>query len=175
MREPASIRRVLDVEELASRRAVLAGAVDPASMPRLLELVTARPGEIAYHIEFTRHVSRRPKMLGHVEGVLPLVCQRCLGRLDWSFDTRFEIVVVDSERVETGGLDALVCSSGRIELARVIEDELLLALPNAPVHPHGACEAPPIRVSGEQPRSLRPSPFSALRALHPRHGRERSN
>ena len=85
MPEPASIRRVLDVEELASRRAVLAGFVDPASMSRLLEVVTARPGEIAYRIEFTRDVSRRPKMLGHVEGMLPLTCQRCLERLDWSW------------------------------------------------------------------------------------------
>ena len=172
MREPARVRRVLDVEELASRRAVLAGVVDPASMPRLLEVVTARPGEIAYRIEFIRDVSSRPKMLGHVEGMLPLVCQRCLERLDWSFDTRFESLMVDSERDETGGLDALVCTDGRIELELVIEDELLLALPSAPVHPHGACEAPPIRAAGEQPRSRRSSPFSALRALRSNHGRE---
>ena len=172
MRNSAGIRRVLDVEELASRRAVLDGVVDPASMTRLLEVVTARPGEIAYRIEFTRDSTGRPKMLGHVEGVLPLICQRCLERLDWSIDARFESLVVDSERGETGGLDALTCTDGRIELRLVIEDELLLALPNAPVHPYGACEAPRVGAAREQPRSRHSSPFSALRALRSDQGRE---
>ena len=55
-------------------------------------------------------------MIGHVEGMLPLVCQRCLERLDWFFDTRFESLVIDNEREEAAGLDAVVCSGGRIEL-----------------------------------------------------------
>ena len=175
MREPASIRRLLDVEELASQRAILDGVADPASMPRLLEIVTTRPSAIAYRIEFAWDVSRRPKMIGQVEGVLPLICQRCLERLDWFFDTRFESVVIDNEQEETGGLDAVVCSGGRIELEPIIEDELLLALPSAPVHPRGSCVAPPIRAASEQPRSRRSNPFSALRALRAHHGREQSN
>jgi uncharacterized protein len=175
MREPASIRRLLDVEELASQRAILAGVVDPASMPRLLEIVTTRPSAIAYHIEFARDVSRRPKLIGHVEGILPLICQRCLERLDWFFDRRFESVVIGNEQEETGGLDAVVCSGGRIELEPIVEDELLLALPNAPVHPRGSCEAPPIRGAREQPRSRHSNPFSALRELRAHHDRKQSN
>ena len=175
MQGPASTQRLLDVEELASRRAILAGVVDPVSMPRLLEVVTTRPGAIAYRIEFAWDVSRRPKMIGHVEGMLPLVCQRCLERFDWFLDTRFESLVIDNGRGETAGLDAVVCSGGRIELEPIIEDELLLALPNAPVHPRGSCEAPPIRAAREQPRSGRSNPFSALRALRARHGRDQSS
>lgn len=175
MQEPASTRRLLDAEELASRRAILTGVVEPESMPRLVEVVTTTPGPIAYRIEFKWDASRRPKMIGHVEGMLPLICQRCLERLDWLVDTRFESLVIDSEQEVTGGLDAVVCSSRRIELELIIEDELLLALPNAPVHPLGSCEAPPIRAAREQPPSRRSNPFSALHALRPHHGRERSN
>ena len=175
MREQAGGRRSLDVEELASRRAVLAGVVEAESLPRLLEVVTARPGAVAYRIEFTRDVSGRPKMSGHVEGVLPLVCQRCLDRLDWSFDARFESVVVGDAQEDTGGMDAVTCSGGRIELDPVIEDEILLALPNAPVHPRGSCDAPPHRAARRQPPSRRSSPFSALRTLWSNHGREPSN
>ena len=171
MREPAGIRRVLDVEELASRRAVLAGHADPLSMPRLLEVASTTPSAIRYRIEFVQDSSRRPMMVGHAEGTLPLLCQRCLERLEWSFGTTFESLLVDSEQEEAGGLDALVCSGGRIELERLIEDEVLLALPNAPVHPHGACEAPPIRTTGERPRPRHDGPFSALRVLRSNHGR----
>ena len=103
---------------------------------------SSRPGRARLRTTSSSHGTSRDgrRCSDTWRGVLPLICQRCLERFDWSFDTRFETVVVDSGQVETGGLDALVCSSGRIELARVIEDELLLALPNAPVHPHGACE-----------------------------------
>ena len=72
------------------------------------------------------------------------------------------------------GQDVVICPGGRLELESVIEDELLLALPNAPVHAHGSCEAPPVRNADAQLPSPRFSPFSALDALRSRHGRERS-
>ena len=174
MRESASTRQFLDVEELASRRAILAGFVDPVSMPRLLDVVTATPSSIVYRIEFTWDVSGRPKMAGRVEGMLPLICQRCLEELDWYFDTRFETLVIGNEQEETNGRDAAVCSGGRMELEPMIEDELLLALPNAPVHARGSCEAPPIPATSEQPPSRPGNPFSALHALRSYHGRKRS-
>ena len=175
MREPAGIRRFLDVEELASQRAILDGVFDPESLPRLLEVVTARPSAIAYRIEFAWDVSRRPKMTGEVKGMLPLICQRCLERLDWYFDTVFESLVIDNEQEEPGDVDAVVRSGGRIALEPIVEDEVLLALPNAPVHPHGSCEAPRNQATRERPPSRRSNPFSALRALRPDHGREQSN
>ncbi len=176
MRERGGGRRSLDVEDLAARRAVLAGVVEAESLPRLLEVVTAGLGAVAYRIELTRDdVSGRPKMNGHVRGGLPLVCQRCLDRLDWSFDARFESVVVEDGRDDTGGPDAVTCSGGRIELETVIEDEILLALPNAPAHPRGSCEAPSFRAAREPPPSRRSSPFAALSALRPDRGPEPSS
>ena len=175
MRESASTRRFLEVAEFASRRAVLDGFVDPVSMPRLLQVVTTRPDAIAYRIEFARDASGRPWMIGHVEGMLPLTCQRCLDRLDWYFETRFESIVVSDEKEETNGRDAVVCPGGWVELEPMIEDELLLALPSAPVHPHGSCEAPPVRAAGVQPPSRRSNPFSVLSALRTRPGREGSS
>ena len=171
----ASARRLLDVEELASRRAVIAGLVEAESMPRLLDVVSKTPRAVAYRIEFTRDTSRRPKMIGRVDGMLPLVCQRCLGSLDWRFDMKFESLLVANDREEANVQDAVVCSGGRIALEPMIEDELLLAMPNAPVHPHGACEAPPIRVTNDCSSSTRFKPFSALRALQVRRRGEQSN
>lgn len=175
MRESASTRQFPDVEELASQRAILAGFADPVSMPRLLDVVTTTPSPIAYRIEFTWDASGRPKMIGRVEGMLPLLCQRCLETLDWYFETRFETLVIGNEQEETNGRDAVVCSGGRIELEPMIEDELLLALPNAPVHARGSCEAPPIRATSEQPSSRPGNPFSALHALRSHHDREQSS
>ena len=172
--QPAIPQRRRDVEELASRGAVLTGSVEPASMPRLLEVVAEPPAPIAYRIAFTRDAAGRPGMAGRVEGTLPLVCQRCLGRLDWSFDTRFESLLVGDESEDTDGRDAVVCPGGRIALEPVIEDELLLALPGAPAHAQGSCEAPPVRAGGGAPPARPPSPFSVLRTLRSDQGRARS-
>ena len=172
---PASTRRLLEVEALASRGVVLTGSVEPASMPRLLEVVAEPSAPIAYRIAFARDAAGRPGMAGRVEGTLPLVCQRCLDRLDWSFDARFESLLVGDEREDTDGQDAVVCPGGRIALEPVIEDELLLALPGAPVHARGSCEAPPVRAAGGAPPARPPSPFSILRTLRSGHGRGRSS
>ena len=116
-------------------------------------------------------------MAGRVEGTWPLACQRCLGDLDWRFDVKFETLVLGSEDDETIEQDVVVCPGGRISLEPMIEDELLLALPNAPVHPHGSCEAPPVRAGGGRTGSgriadgegpgQRSNPFSVLRTLRP--------
>ena len=171
---PASARRLLEVEDLASRGAVLTGSVEPASMPRLLEVVAEPPAPIAYRIAFAHDAAGGPGMTGRLEGTLPLVCQRCLERFDWSFDTRFESLLVGDESEDTGARDAVVCPGGRIALERVIEEELLLALPGAPVHARGSCRAPPVRAAGGAPPARPPSPFSILRTLRPDHGRDRS-
>ena len=170
-----------NVEELASRQAVLSGFVEPASMPRLVEAATKPPPAVAYRIEFTRDVGGRPRVIGRVEGMWPLVCQRCLGDLDWRFDVKFESLVLGSEDEDANEQDVVVCPGGRVMLEPMIEDELLLALPNAPVHPHGSCEAPPIRPGrrpgsgpgrGEERPAQRSNPFSVLRALRSDHGAE---
>lgn len=175
--QPAIPRRCPDVEELASRRAVLAGFVESASMPRLMEIAAKPPPAVAYRIEFARDTRGRPRMIGRVEGTWPLVCQRCLGDLDWRFDVEFETLVFGGEGGEALEQDAVVCPGGRITLEPVIEDELLLSLPNAPVHPHGSCRAPPIRTDAGRAGSERAAdaerpgersnPFSVLRALRP--------
>lgn len=174
MRKSASTRRFLDVEELASRQACLSGLVEPVLMPRLLEVVASTPSAIAYRIEFTRDASGRPRMRGRVEGMLPLVCQRCLEEIEWPIETGFKSLAIGSEHEETRGLDAVICSGGRLDLESVIEDELLLALPNSPAHAYGSCEPPPIRDAGEQPALRRTNPFTALHALRSHRGRERS-
>ena len=114
-------------------------------------------------------------MIGRVEATLPLVCQRCLDGFDLHLDTRFESLLLGENQAEMHGQDVVVCPDGRLALESVIEDELLLALPSAPVHAYGSCEAPPVRdPDGQSPSLHSTNPFSALHALRSGHGRERS-
>ena len=174
---PASTRRLLDVEDLATRGAVLTGSIEPGSMPRLLEVVAEPPApdRIPHRVHARRGGGARG-WPGAWKARLPLVCQRCLDGLGWRFEVRFESLVIGDEHTEgTDEWDAVVCPEGRIALAPVIEDELLLALPGAPVHAHGSCEAPPFRAGNEALPAQPANPFSALRTLHSHPDRDPSS
>ena len=133
-------------------------------MRRLLDIAATPPRAIAYHIEFTWDIIGRPRIEGRVEGTVRLVCQRCLEEFDWSVVTEIDAVVVDEEK-DANERDTVVGNDGRIVLETVIEDELLLALPNAPIHPFGTCDAPPVQDTGDPGAVERSSPFAALEAL----------
>ena len=169
-------RRLLDVEELATRQAVLTGFVEAATMKRLLQIATVLPPGIAYRIEFAWDASERPRMRGRVDGTVRVMCQRCLDELDWRVDAAIDAVIVCDESETAVGQDAVVRTDGGIMLEAVIEDELLLELPSAPVHPPGSCEAPSLRSAGETGEPSPPAranPFAVLEALREDRNRRR--
>lgn len=102
----------------------------------------------------------------HVTGTLLLSCQRCLEavRFDLDIVSHLELVPGDSElsqdELEDDTRDFLPVAGG-IELAELVEDEVLLALPVAPRHER--CGLPGAAGVGE-----RNTPFAVLAGLRGR-------
>jgi uncharacterized protein len=102
---------------------------------------------------------------------LPLVCQRCLQPVDTPLQAdRWFRFVADEETAaledEEAEEDVLV-SSHDFDLRELVEDELLMDIPFAPVHE--VCPAP-VPMSAADPDfdaagQERPNPFAALEAL----------
>ncbi len=69
---------------------------------------------------------------------LGLVCQRCLETVSWPIEARLAVAIVeneaDSARVAPP-FEPVLLVDGAVPLWEVIEDELLLAIPIAPMHP----------------------------------------
>ena len=62
-------------------------------------------------------------------------------------------------------------TSAPLDAMTLIEDELLLSLPFAPMHPEAQCPAPAQALeSGGEPERNTPSPFARLAALKKRSG-----
>ncbi|MBL8199358.1 MAG: DUF177 domain-containing protein [Chromatiales bacterium] len=75
-----------------------------------------------------------------VTGSVPLVCQRCLGLLEWpvSVDVRLTMVRDDQEAgVLAEPFDTVLLADGDLLPEQVVEDEVLAALPLAPKHADG--------------------------------------
>jgi uncharacterized protein len=97
---------------------------------------------------------------------VPLQCQRCLGPLAQPLEVdRHFLFVADedeAERLDEESEHDVLVLQPRLNLAELLEDELILALPIVPRH-EGDCPEP-LRPAGEDDAG-RPHPFAALAAL----------
>ena len=93
-------------------------------------------------------------------------CQRCLEAVPVDLGTDFAVVAVTGE-AEAARLgirdDVLELDTGEPTLADVIEDELILALPQRPCARRKCEKAPPLAYPPDTER--RDNPFGALAAL----------
>ena len=157
-------------------RAVEAGAEFRGSLPlarmaRLREVLRESAGEARFRLAFSRDLEGRGVLGGEIEARLVLTCQRCLEALEFPVLTTLDLVLVsglDEAGLLPEDLDPLLVPAEPLRLADLIEDELLLALPQIPRHEPGACPAGGGRwtaVSDEQRAGEGANPFAVLGTL----------
>ncbi|MFN3544915.1 MAG: YceD family protein [Thiobacillus sp.] len=79
----------------------------------------------------------------HIRGDVELACQRCLGGMHHAveIDRTVHLARTDDELERLDALpdsDAILAGE-KLELIALVEDEVLLSLPLAPMHAEGAC------------------------------------
>jgi DUF177 domain-containing protein len=118
----------------------VSGAVEAGQLPRVSELLADRSGGVQFELEFFRDGQRRHCVRGRVWGHLRLVCQRCLEPMDVEIDAHLLLALVRGD-VEAARLpdeyDPLPTSDAPVHPLDLVEDEVILALPQIPVHPQG--------------------------------------
>jgi uncharacterized protein len=112
-----------------------------------------------------------PQLRLTVTGSVGLLCQRCLGELAWPVDLAVVLTLVRDDAEAVGLADpfetALLTDDG-LDLAQVVEDEVLASLPLSPRHPEtAACGRHGTMNSGETHR-----PMAGLADLLGRGGRQ---
>ena len=145
----------------------LAGRLPLERLSRLAELLVDRRGEAEVRLDFRQEGRGRVVVLGRIGALLRLTCQRCLEPFDFAVDVPVHLVVVGSD-AEAERLaeeeDPLLLGEGQaLSLAEMVEDELLLALPQVPAHPPPGCGGA-ARPEAEAAPAERSSPFAALRS-----------
>jgi uncharacterized protein len=155
--------RTIDGLSFAHERSRVAGQLTLAAFPRLVES-DASAAEVAYEIRGGTNAEGRPSLRVLAEGSIAVACQRCLQPLPVPIAVDAELELAESLAAAEGANDAVdrVVASRRMDVAALVEDELLLALPMVALHED--CE-----LSVEDAGS-RASPFAALAALKSKGG-----
>lgn len=163
----ADLPESVDVWRMVGQGRRFEGSLPLASMPRLAESLTGSQGSVRFTLEFGRDEFGIGFVALHVDGSLPLLCQRRLESFDWPVLLDTKLGLIRKEEDEAGlppGYEPLLVQETDIRPADVIEDELILALPLVPLSPSDASEDEVIW-SSEMVRPEKPNPFAALSAL----------
>jgi len=167
----APLPKRIDGLKLVEVNQRLSGHIDSAKLTRLAAATRSCNPVVVCDVEFDRDEEHKRVLTGKCTTGVVMECQRCLE--DVSFDIAAELnlglVMNDDQaralpkRLEPAELD----EDGRMDLWEVIEDELLLNLPDFPMHPEGECQAlsigPEEDIAAEEVE--RPNPFDVLAQL----------
>lgn len=156
----------VDVARQVQARRIYEGTLPLAAMPRLRGALATTEGEVRYHVEFGKDELGVSYLGLRADADLPLVCQRTLEVfvLPVSIDERLGIIADErDEAALTPGYEPLLVEDGVVNLAAVIEDELILAVPVVPTKPGAPLEWHD--AADEEPVEEKANPFSVLAGL----------
>lgn len=157
------MKRINDAFVFARDSRTLEGTLAVAGLERLHDLLAEVSGAVSWRLEGFEGGRGEPMLRLTVGGRLALACQRCLGvvSFDLDIDSLLEIVPAGAElsqdELEDDSRDFLPVER-ELDVAELVEDEILLALPVAPRHEK--CGLPGVADAGE-----RINPFAALAGL----------
>ncbi len=165
----------IDPWHLAEIGKELSGTVRLDNFPRLQEMLVSQEGEAEFSLRFFIGEKNRIHITGYVKAELDLECQRCMEPVRTSVAAEVDVVVVegyDEAKQLSEKYEPLLAGDKRLRLNEVIEDELLLALPQVPMHQKGECKAAYNNFTGsldqanDETEKKSPNPFAVLKDLN---------
>jgi len=140
---PTHLPEYVDPHRLANKGESLTGEIAAASMVRLSELLLEKKADIAVKLVFGYGQQRRITVSGTINTDLVLKCERCLGPMPWPLQTEFMLVLVKagSQGDIPPEYEQYIMESDRVRLYEMIEDEILLSLPQVAKHAEEDCLA----------------------------------
>jgi uncharacterized protein len=167
---PRAQKEPLDALDLAAAASVVEREFQLAEFPRLLDRL-ATPDGVAL-ARLTLHCAGGvPTGELAVRAVARLTCQRCLRPMRQVLESNSQLAFVEREDgAVPAGHEAISGDPRRVDLAALVEDELLLSLPLIPRHGDGeecAAQEPQLTgdvVAGPPEQEIR-RPFAGLKDL----------
>ena len=138
-----SAQTVIDSLEFARTGQTLRGSLAVRTLARLQDSLADGMGEVEFAVKGAHDARSRPVLTLEISGLLHLRCQRCLGPLEYPLRLYNTLLLVGAAEVAAGNLDnedaEWIEASSALDVAALVEDEVILGLPYAPRHEAGLC------------------------------------
>jgi uncharacterized protein len=152
----------IDGPRFAAEREVVTGALAISDLPRLAEM-GCEAAALRYAVRGGEDADDRATLAVEASGELRLTCQRCLGALGLPLAVKSVLELAGSQAEIDAADDERdrVLASRAMDVAALVEDEVILALPMVPMHER--CEAAAAHTGRDET-----SPFAPLAGLRER-------
>lgn len=161
---------------LAANAERLEGIVSLASMTRFGEEAGKQQGDCEVHLEFGIDTQGRRFIEGRLKADVQLACRRCLEPMPVTLESHFLLGMVASDALAAelaNAYEPVLVENEQLDLLLVIEDELILSLPQVVYHDEAQCAVSRDEMtSGEESEVVKEpaeSPFDVLRTLKDKH------
>jgi len=165
------LRKRYQVHKEVTQSGRFEGEIELSELKRLGEMlypgsVAERGRKITLSFEFTRSEFDIPMLTGHMQTELVLECQRCLQPMEMPLAVDFRLLIDASDDiVRQSSEDTLYSDNGFIDIAEVVEDELILAIPLVAMHADSACNSNWQASATAAETAKADNPFAVLRQL----------
>ena len=126
-----------DLESFGERGIVIGGDIELSRLARLKELLYRDQGSVRASLRFRQHVAGWLTMELEYQTTVDLVCQRCLEPFQYDIAEQIRMVLLEGASTQSGLPDAyepVALDGDRLMPAKLIEDEIIVALPLVPKH-----------------------------------------
>lgn len=164
MSAPGSLPEHLNPAEFARTGSTVQGSIALGTLDRLRESLASQDGRVNYALTGTISERGHDALVLKLSASLVMKCQRCLEAVPVTLESSHRIVFTQDVHVLEAGYEAedtdVVEAVDSVEIAQLVEDEVLLSMPFSPMHDAGECEAA-LGANAQE----RGSPFSVLANL----------
>jgi len=159
----------IDPLAFAERQRQLQGVLPISEFKRLASYLANDDSLLEIELNFKKE-RRLATIEGHLQANLELICQNCLAPMVWSNTIKINLAIIKSlEQADllAAEYEPLLLEEEKVSLVLMLEDEILLSLPDFPRHEHTCISnyADKKNLAANEQVATKPNPFAVLAQL----------
>jgi len=163
----------VDTRKIFLQQASIAGFVALERLGRFAETLASDKGTVFVELHFATNDSGQQIISGKLHAEVEVVCQRCLEPLGIVLEDDIKLALLKDEAKISSldeGLDPWICPDNKLELASIVEEQLMLCMPIVSYHDTADCRQKPgysteAGKAIENGRNGVTNPFAVLKTL----------
>lgn len=138
----SAIPPYVDTRKVFLHEGKLTGSIEIDRMARFQESLVSEAGNVQVELEFSTNKSKQRLIIGKLWASASVACQRCLEAVRIDLEESFSLALIkqegDADKLEDW-LDPWICEDHKLDVAMLIEEQLLLCLPIVNTHEDKNC------------------------------------
>ncbi|GJM13172.1 MAG: hypothetical protein DHS20C12_15750 [Pseudohongiella sp.] len=169
----SSIPAYADTRKIFLQEADISGKIALDRLPRFTKTLANDEGSVSLALKFTLSDAKERLISGSLQAQVNVFCQRCLKPLAIALADDIELALVRDEAAAqklAKDLEPWICEDHKLDLAELVEEQLLLCTPLVSYHDSGDCNNKKKYVTGapssnDADSSASENPFAVLKSL----------